>query len=64
MLREKITDLLTKYEVDTLYFENLYYEHWVWKNKLIELMYNTYKNQGMQIKDAEDIVWYWFRANT
>ena len=59
---EQITDLLKQYEVDTLYFEELFCDHWVSRSKLKEIMYETYKDQGMTYDEANEIVNYWVKS--
>lgn len=58
MDRETIKYLIDEYDVDTLYYIDLCKEHWVSKERLAELMYDTYKIVQMTFDEAKDIVDY------
>ena len=58
MDRETIKYLIDEYDVDTLYYIDLYKDSWVSKTRLWELMYDSYKVVWMTFDEAKDIVDY------
>ena len=58
MDRETIKYLIDEYDVDTLYYIDLYRDSWVSKTRLWELIYDSYKVVWMTFDEAKDIVDY------
>lgn len=58
MEKETFKYLIDEYDVDTLYYIDLYRDNWVSKTRLWELMYDFYKAVWMTFDEAKDIVDY------
>lgn len=58
MDKETIKYLIDEYDVDTLYYIDLYRDNWISKTRLWELMYDSYKVVWMTFDEAKDIVDY------